>query len=438
MNEAGLEPTTSSSGGWRSIQLSYSSDVPESSREAPVCTGGWSKPGRRVHSGAMNSTDPRLTELLASLLSEERLPPVDRWFSRIAKERRWPAQEQKRLWDGLRTALCRGLALAGASGPTEWSGFRVVLRGRAREWAELADRAGPAGTLAEAGIPGWWKPQWDERKTRSAWTDAQAESFLEKQRLPAPVYVRFRWGAEGDAARLKWERSGMVAGAIEGIPRLETTAGVESTEEWRRGLVEIQDAASQLSLRHLALRPGQRVWDVCAGRGGKTLQAAGELRGKGALFATDISEGKLAALKDRLKRSAWQNVRLGSWNGETLPDFGPERKQGFDRVIVDVPCTASGTWRRDPEGRYRVTPATLKELERHQTRLLRLGWSALSPGGRLAYVTCSWLPAENEAVVEAFVRESGAAVVVQELLGLPSFDASTVYSAILEKPRSAP
>jgi len=164
------------------------------------------------------------------------------------------------------------------------------------------------------------------------------------------------------------------------------------------------------------------------------LLAAAELRGKGAVFATDVSEGKLRSIKERVRRSGWQNIRLLGWDGEELPEFGAELRQGFDRVIVDAPCTASGTWRRDPDGRYRVTPSGLAELNRHQARLLRLGWKALKPGGRLAYVTCSWLPRENETVVDAFAAETGARVLHQDLLGLPSFDANTLYSAILEKP----
>jgi 16S rRNA C967 or C1407 C5-methylase (RsmB/RsmF family) len=383
----------------------------------------------------MNKNDP-LLDILAELLTEERLPPVDRWFSRHARERRWPATEQKRQWDRLRRALCRGFLLVGSRPEeTSWPGFRVALRRQVREWAALADGARNEPSLTSAGIPDWWNEEWDERLKRSSWDTAVQTRFLRAQDEPAPVHVRFAPGKDGDAAKARLLAAGAVVPSdVPGILRMASSAGLEGGDDWNRGLIEIQDAASQLSLEGLELRPGQRVWDVCAGRGGKTLLAATELRGRGALLATDISEGKLKTIKERVRRSGWQNIRLLHWDGEVLPDFGAELRQGFDRVVVDAPCTASGTWRRDPEGRYRITPAGLRDLNLHQARLLRLGWAALKSSGRLAYVTCSWLPGENERVIEAFVAETGARPIQQRLLGLPLSDANTVYSAILEKP----
>lgn len=381
--------------------------------------------------------DPRLTALLTDLLSEEHLPPLDRWFSARAKRSGWPVSEQKRLWDALRRALVRGGSLLTASTPeaTSWAGFRVALRGRAVEWALRADLPRAPG-LAGAGIPGWLGPAYADRCRLSGWNDEAQERFLAAQELPAPAHVRFREGLGGEAARRMVAAGAVVPSDVEGIVQMAAGAGLEGGEDWKNGAVEIQDAASQLSLGRLGIRPGMRVWDVCAGRGGKTLLAAGELRGKGVLVASDIVEAKLKALKERVRRSGWQNIRLLGWDGEVLPDFGPEirAKGGFDRVIVDAPCTASGTWRRDPEGRFRLTPRALKEVVKHQQRLLRLGWQALRSGGRLAYVTCSWLPAENEEIVGPFVEETGAVVVHQELLGLPVFDANTLFTAILEKP----
>jgi 16S rRNA (cytosine967-C5)-methyltransferase len=383
----------------------------------------------------MNKNDP-LLDILAELLTEERLPPVDRWFSRYARERRWPAAEQKRQWDRLRRVLCRGFLLVGSRPEeTSWPGFRVTLRRQVREWAALADgpRGGPS--LTSAGIPDWWNEDWAERLKRSSWDVAAQDRFLRLQEEAAPTHVRFASSPEGEAAKARLLAAGAVVPSdVPGILQMAASAGLEGGEDWNRGLIEIQDASSQLSLDGLELRPGHRVWDVCAGRGGKALLAAAELRGRGAVLATDISESKLKTIKERVRRSGWQNIRLRHWDGEAIPDFGAELRQGFDRVIVDAPCTASGTWRRDPEGRYRITPSALRELNRHQARLLRLGWAALKSGGRLAYVTCSWLPTENEAVIEAFTAETGARLVQQHLLGLPSFDANTLYSAILEKP----
>ena len=383
--------------------------------------------------------NPRLAALLQDLLSEEQLPALDRWFSRFARSSGWTVAEQRTLWDLLRTALVRGYSLLpDASTPaiTSWPGFRVALRGRASEWALRAVHPAPdQPTLAQAGIPPWLARSWEDRVLRSRWSEDERKDFLAAQETPAPVHVRFRAGPEGDACALRLAEAGQIEPSeVEGIFRLSGGRGLESSPDWKRGLVEIQDAASQLSLVRLGLRPGQRVWDVCAGQGGKTLLAAAELRGKGAMVATEVSEFKLRALKERVKRSGWQNIRILPWNGDALPGFGPEMTgRGFDRVIVDAPCSASGTWRRDPDGRYRQFPRALEELAKHQARLLRLGWSALKSGGRLAYITCSWLPGEDEEVVAAFVEEVGAVVLHEELLGLPAFDANSMFVAVLEK-----
>jgi len=395
-----------------------------------------------MYSGLVKSrplADPRLVALLQQLLSEESLPALDRWFSHQAKSFRWSVADQRTLWNSLRRALTRGYGLLDqALAPmTSWPGFRNAIRGRASEWALRADHPSPSEpTLESAGIPRWLGPALESRARRSGWTTEEKMTFLTAQDTPAPVHVRFRLGPEGEACAQRLTEAGhLEPSEVQGIFQLSGGRGLESGEDWKNGWVEIQDAASQLCLGRLGLRPGQRVWDVCAGHGGKTLLAAHELRGKGALVATDISESKLKVLKERVRRSGWQNIRLLAWDGERLPDFGPEMvsRGGFDRVIVDAPCTASGTWRRDPDGRYRLVPLSLIELAKHQQRLLRLGWSALKPGGRLAYVTCSWLPSEDEEIVDAFVAESGATLVHQELLGLPAFDANTVFTAVLEK-----
>lgn len=385
--------------------------------------------------------DSRLTELLSELLSEEALPPVDRWFSRHAKAKKWPISVQKELWNGLRRALAR--AYTALPDPItddiqSWPGFRRTLRGKAADWALLADHE-PAAvpTCRSAGIPLWLESSFRRRAELSAWDPQSTAFFLKAQENPAPTYVRFRWGSEGAALKEKWLKNGWVSPSeIDELLVLVSPQSLDSLAGDAKGLVEIQDASSQLSLRRLELRPGMRIWDVCAGQGGKTLLAASELRGKGALLATEVSETKRTALKSRVRRSGWQNIRIQEWTGESCPELGPEvaSRGGFDRVIVDAPCSATGTWRRDPEGRFRLVPRSLKELNRHQSRLVELGWEALRAGGLLAYITCSWLPEENEDIVDAFRhRRQDASLVHQELLGLPSFDANTLFVSVWRK-----
>jgi len=384
--------------------------------------------------------DPRLVSLLADLVAQEHLPPLDRWFSTTARRLGWSSVDQKRLWDALRRALTRAYGLLDSAftpPTTAWSGVREALRGRVSEWAIRAELPAGEPNLVGSGIPGWLSEAFTDRCRLSAWDAPESRRFLLAQETAAPVHVRFQASPEGREAALRLRALGvLVPSEVEGIEQLEGGRGLESAEEWKRGLVEIQDASSQLSLNALSLRPGMRVWDACAGQGGKSLLAARELRGKGAIVSTDVVESKLKTLKDRVRRSGWQNIRILGWDGVTPPDFGPEvrTRGGFDRVIVDAPCSASGTWRRDPEGRFRLTPQVLGGLVKHQQRLIRLGWNALRPGGRLAYITCSWLPVENEKVVEEFLGETEGNLVHQELLGLPVFDANTLFVSVVEKP----
>ena len=172
---------------------------------------------------------------------------------------------------------------------------------------------------------------------------------------------------------------------------------------YRNGLVEIQDEAAQLAVKYVELKPGQQVMDLCAGAGGKSLAAAGYMKNKGQIYAFDISENRLKDLKVRAKRSKhhiFQSFVLTSKNrGAKLAEY----KEKMDRVILDVPCSGSGTWRRNPENRWRLTPESLDEYIAIQKSLMAEAWDAIKVGGRVAYMTCSVLKNENQ--IEWFLNE---------------------------------
>ncbi|MBE0565786.1 MAG: RsmB/NOP family class I SAM-dependent RNA methyltransferase, partial [Krumholzibacteria bacterium] len=204
----------------------------------------------------------------------------------------------------------------------------------------------------------------------------------------------------------------------------------------RDGLVDIQDLASQQIGLAVDARPGQTVWDCCAGAGGKSLQLAAAMQGKGAVHATDLYENKLKDLRRRARRAGWANLRAGLWDGDRLPDFGPEvlGRGGFDRVLVDAPCSGSGTWRRHPDGRLRFAPDQLPDLAAVQQSLLVTAAEAVRPGGLVVYATCSWFRAENEDVVAAFLAARPEfALRAQQLHGNPAEDADTTFTAVLER-----
>ena len=173
--------------------------------------------------------------------------------------------------------------------------------------------------------------------------------------------------------------------------RLAAGALVSASQSWRDGLVEVQDEGSQLAVARLDVRPGMTVLDYCAGAGGKSLALAAAMDNRGRIFAHDAAARRLARLAPRLARAGADIVQTG------LPE-GP-----VDLVLVDAPCSGSGTWRRNPNAAWRLTPARLAELGRLQAAVLDAAAEFVRPGGRLAYVTCSLLASENDDQVEGFL-----------------------------------
>jgi len=184
--------------------------------------------------------------------------------------------------------------------------------------------------------------------------------------------------------------------------RLDGRQPIAATKAFREGLVEVQDEGSQLVALLLDAAPGMRVVDFCAGAGGKTLALAAAMANKGQLLALDVVEGRLKRAKERFRRSGAHNIETRLLRDERDP-WLKRRKQAFDRVLVDAPCSGSGTWRRNPDAKWRFSPQGLEELVYLQGRILESAARLVRPGGRLVYATCSLLPAENERQVERFL-----------------------------------
>lgn len=165
------------------------------------------------------------------------------------------------------------------------------------------------------------------------------------------------------------------------------------------GRAEIQDIGSQALLQITAPEPGGRWLDLCAGAGGKTLQLAAMLGPKGQVTAYDIRRDALMELRRRLLRANLKNIVIEP----VLPDPGPTT---FAGVLVDAPCSASGTWRRHPFLRYQTEPKLVMDYAKDQLALLQRGGSYVAHGGRLVYATCSLSRFENEAVINAFLRRN--------------------------------
>jgi 16S rRNA (cytosine967-C5)-methyltransferase len=188
--------------------------------------------------------------------------------------------------------------------------------------------------------------------------------------------------------------------------RLPAGAPVTRSDTYLQGLVEIQDEGSQLASLLAGAAPGETVIDLAAGAGGKSLALAGQMANRGRLIAADVAAERLARLAPRALRAGATIIESRSLRAEPGPDEPdlPDLVACADLVLVDAPCSGSGTWRREPEAKWRLSPERLAELIRIQSGLLDRAARLVRPGGRLAYLTCSMLEAENSGVIHAFLE----------------------------------
>lgn len=177
------------------------------------------------------------------------------------------------------------------------------------------------------------------------------------------------------------------------------TPNVTSDEGYLKGRFEVQDEGSQCAALLTGARAGEQVLDLCAGAGGKTLALAAVMENHGQIFAYDSDRARLAPIYERLKRNGVRNAQVRAPNPGALEDLAGR----MDRVLIDAPCTGSGTWRRRPDAKWKLTPGQLGARTAEQDAILALGARFVRPGGVLTYITCSILPEENDGRVAAFV-----------------------------------
>ncbi|HTA20921.1 MAG TPA: RsmB/NOP family class I SAM-dependent RNA methyltransferase [Polyangia bacterium] len=200
---------------------------------------------------------------------------------------------------------------------------------------------------------------------------------------------------------------------------LETRVNAFGLSAFQEGLFEVMDEGSQVVAELVAPPPGGRVVDACAGAGGKTLAIGASMDGKGRLLALDTDGKKLEELRRRARRAGLTNVtaRPVTAEGTTLP--AEARPGGWDRVLVDAPCSGLGTLRRNPEARWRLTAQAVRSFPARQLALLVTYAPLVAVGGRLLYATCSVVEDENERVVSRFLaeRDDFVRVPVKEIWG---------------------
>ncbi len=181
--------------------------------------------------------------------------------------------------------------------------------------------------------------------------------------------------------------------------------GIQAEEDFIKGLIEVQDEGSQLAALFSAAKPGEQVIDLCAGAGGKTLALAAMMQGRGRLIATDRDKRQLAPIHERLSRAGVHNAEVRAPKGEADPLA--DIKASADLVVIDAPCTGTGTWRRNPDAKWRMRPGALEIRLKDQAEVLDRAVALVKRGGRIAYITCSVLPAENGDQVRGFLGRHG-------------------------------
>jgi len=177
---------------------------------------------------------------------------------------------------------------------------------------------------------------------------------------------------------------------------------VQSEPEFIKGWIEIQDEGSQLAALLSAVRSGEQVVDLCAGGGGKTLALAAMMENHGQLYATDGDARRLAPIHDRLTRAGVRNVQVRTPRGGA--DAVSDLNGKIDCVLVDAPCTGVGTWRRNPDAKWRLRPGSLDVRRKEQATVLDRAATLVKSGGRIVYITCSILPEENDEALTAFME----------------------------------
>ncbi|WP_300537141.1 RsmB/NOP family class I SAM-dependent RNA methyltransferase [Sphingosinicella sp.] len=324
---------------------------------------------------------------------------ADTLIQRYFKTRRYAGSKDRRAVRDLVYRVIRALGERPESG-------RAAMVGYARaEDPELlshfgTDPHGPAALAQDdsTAAPGL-APEWLTAKFAAEYADA--ESLLAALAERATLDLRVN--------RLKTTRDAvlpLIPGAVptaraqDGL-RLVDAPNVEDLPAYNDGRVEVQDEGSQLIAAACRAQPGMTVVDLCAGAGGKTLALAADMENRGRLIACDTDRSRLSRLAPRAARAGAANIETRLLDpgreAETLGDL----LGAADVVLIDAPCSGTGTWRRNPEARWRLTPQRLARLTALQAHLADLGARLLKPGGRLVYAVCSLLPEEGRLQAEA-------------------------------------
>lgn len=317
----------------------------------------------------------------------------------------------------------------------------AARRDAATAWQALPafDIGGACGLIHGLSLPDTWK-RWLEL---SSIPQEKMPQFLAQLGSKPPLYLRVNYPGRLSEIETELSAAGFSVETLRHDERWITLKIVGELPVYelaslKKGLIEIQDLASQHLGAAVDAHPGMAVWDVCAGGGGKTMQIASQMQNRGVLYASDIRDYKLDELKLRARRAGFHNIRrFAVSDGAIAPlDTAKEIKNagGFHRILVDAPCSSSGTLRRNPDVRFRIMPDDPEKFAALQLKILDAVQGHLRPSGRLVYSTCSVFKTENEDVVQSFIAQHpGFRIVESRWVGSPDLDSDTMFYSILVK-----
>jgi 16S rRNA (cytosine967-C5)-methyltransferase len=303
-------------------------------------------------------------------------------------------------------AAPRAFAMTAAEVAVTADGSEHALSPLTEEEAARLGQPLPADTSASVAgdIPDWLLPSFE----RAFGAGAAEEGAALSARAPVDLRVN-TLKATREKVLKALERYGAVPTPLSPqgvrVPAPEGAArspALEAETGHGKGWFEVQDEGSQIAALLAGAGPRQQILDLCAGAGGKTLALAAGMQNTGQIYAYDADKRQLRPIFERLKRAGARNVQVMEAGDEAaLRALGPR----FDLVLVDAPCTGSGTWRRKPDSKWRLKPANIPDRQAEQRNVLALGAELVKPGGALVYATCSVLPEENGDQVAAFLAE---------------------------------
>lgn len=338
-------------------------------------------------------------ELLDAIIAAARSKgaPADRIIADYFRARRYAGSKDRR---AVRDLVYQAIRLCGPV-PVSGRAAMLALAGQDANLAALFDGSphGPAPRaegepVAKTGLA----PKWLAAALRASGLGGPEIAAMLGR---APLDIRVN-ALKADRADIVLPEPGEPLAAAQGL-RLASGTPVEQWDAYAQGLIEVQDLGSQLIVEALPIAPGDTIVDLCAGGGGKTLALAARLGNAASIIAADTDKRRLGNLAPRAERAG------AAIDTQVLLDPGREMAalapfaQRADHVLVDAPCSGSGTWRRSPEGRWRLDPAELARLNQLQDHVLDIAAQLARPGGSIAFVTCSLLDAEGADRVAAFL-----------------------------------